>query len=145
MAYRHLASLNDYTTAARFPHAHIGLRVCALPGHSRNDPLRPPAETLNLPSAYRCGLCNWGVDAPFRGRFSMTQYTKRIVSKKELKTVCGIPYSPQHIARLEAAGRFPRRLQLSQNRVAWLLSEVEAWLDERIAQRGAVADTDTSF
>ena len=145
MAYRHLASLNDYTTAARFPHAHIGLRVCALPGHSRNDPLRPPAETPNLPPPTGAAFATWGVDAPFRGRISMTQYTKRIVSKKELKTVCGIPYSPQHIARLEAAGRFPRRLRLGQNRVAWLLSEVETWLDERIASRGAVADTDTSF
>jgi len=75
----------------------------------------------------------------------MSQFTKRIVSKKELKSVCGIPYSPQHIARLEAAGRFPRRLTLGQNRVAWLLSEVEAWLDERIASRDEVVVSDTSF
>jgi len=75
----------------------------------------------------------------------MSQFTKRLISKKELKSVCGIPYSPQHIARLEAAGRFPRRLVLGQNRVAWLLSEVEGWLDERIAHRAAVVDTDTSF
>jgi len=34
----------------------------------------------------------------------MSQFTKRLISKKELKSVCGIPYSPQHIARLEAAG-----------------------------------------
>ena len=30
---------------------------------------------------------------------------KRLVSKKDLKLVLGIPYSPQHIARLEKAGR----------------------------------------
>ena len=65
----------------------------------------------------------------------MAQYEKKLVSKKELKTVCGIPYSPQHIARLEAAGRFPKRISLGQNRVAWLLPEVEEWINERIAKR----------
>ncbi|HEY8948344.1 MAG TPA: AlpA family phage regulatory protein [Rhizomicrobium sp.] len=65
----------------------------------------------------------------------MTQYEKKLVSKKELKTVCGIPYSPQHIARLETAGRFPKRISLGQNRVAWLLPEVEEWINERIAKR----------
>lgn len=75
----------------------------------------------------------------------MARYDKQVVSKKELKTVCGIPYSPQHIGRLEAAGRFPKRIKLGQNRVAWLLSEVEGWLDERIANREAVAPNDASF
>ena len=60
---------------------------------------------------------------------------KKLVSKKELKTVLGIPYSFQHVARLEKAGRFPKRIRLGQNRVAWLLSEVEAWVDERLANR----------
>ena len=59
----------------------------------------------------------------------MARYPKQIVSKKELRTVCGIPYSPQHISRLEATGRFPKRIRLGQNRVAWLLDEVEEWLD----------------
>ena len=70
----------------------------------------------------------------------MAQYAKQVVSKKELKLVCGIPYCPQHIARLEAAGKFPKRIQLGQNRVAWLLAEVEEWLDERIAKRDASTD-----
>ncbi len=67
----------------------------------------------------------------------MLQYDKRLVSKKELKTVCGIPYTPQHIARLEAAGQFPKRVQLGPNRVAWVMSEVDAWVNERIANRDA--------
>jgi len=75
----------------------------------------------------------------------MNRYSKQIVSKKELKTILGIPYCPQHIARLEAAGRFPKRITLGQNRVAWLLSEVEAWIDERIAKRDANGSTNTSF
>jgi prophage regulatory protein len=52
----------------------------------------------------------------------------RLVDKKGLKTVYGIPYSQQHIARLEKAGQFPRRMQLGQCRVAWSCSEVEAWI-----------------
>jgi prophage regulatory protein len=75
----------------------------------------------------------------------MAQYHKQVVSKKELKTVCGIPYSPQHIARLEAAGKFPKRIRLGQNRVVWLLGEVEIWLDERIAQRETQIIHHTSF
>ena len=70
----------------------------------------------------------------------MAQEFKKLVSKKELKTLCGIPYSPQHIARLEAAGLFPKRIQLGQNRVAWLLTEVGEWLEVRIAQREATAN-----
>jgi len=62
-------------------------------------------------------------------------FSKRIVSKKELKSICGIPYSPQHIARLEAAGKFPKRIQLGPNRVVWLISEIEKWIEERSALR----------
>ena len=65
-------------------------------------------------------------------------FPKKVVSKKELRTVCGIPYSPQHIARLEAAGKFPKRIQLGQNRVVWLVAEIEEWLNERIATRDAI-------
>lgn len=72
-------------------------------------------------------------------------FPKQVVSKKELRTLCGIPYSGQHIARLEAAGRFPKRIKLGQNRVAWLLTEIEAWLDVRIAQREADVKRKASF
>lgn len=60
---------------------------------------------------------------------------RRLVSKKELKSLLGIPYSPQHIARLEAAGKFPKRLRLGQSRVAWLQAEVEQWIADKVAER----------
>ncbi|MCE2491835.1 MAG: AlpA family phage regulatory protein [Alphaproteobacteria bacterium] len=63
------------------------------------------------------------------------RHPKQLIDKKELKNL--IKYSPQHIARLEAAGQFPKRVRLGNNRVAWLLSEVESWIDERIAERDA--------
>jgi prophage regulatory protein len=38
--------------------------------------------------------------------------TRKLVSKKELKTVYGIPYCFAHIARLEADGLFPTRVRV---------------------------------
>ena len=61
----------------------------------------------------------------------------RLVSKKELKTVFGIPYSFQHIARLEKTGLFPKRIRLGQNRVAWLYAEIEGWIAERLAKHAS--------
>ena len=61
--------------------------------------------------------------------------TQKLVTKKELKIVFGVPYSFAHIARLEAAGQFPKRVRLGACRVAWLSEEVQAWIDERVATR----------
>ena len=57
----------------------------------------------------------------------------RILSKKALKEL--VLYSPQHVARLEKAGLFPRRVQLGLNRVGWVESEVLDWLQQRLEQR----------
>ena len=62
-------------------------------------------------------------------------HPKQLIDKKELVKL--VKYSGQHIARLEKAGQFPQRLRLGQNRVAWLLSEVEDWIEERIQLRDA--------
>ena len=64
--------------------------------------------------------------------------TQKLVTKKELKSVFGVPYSFAHIARLEAAGKFPKRVKLGACRVAWVSDEVQAWIDERIATRDLV-------
>jgi prophage regulatory protein len=42
-----------------------------------------------------------------------------------------VPYSRQHIGRLEDQDKFPKRRWLSSNRVAWLESEVLEWLESR--------------
>ena len=57
----------------------------------------------------------------------------RIISWSELKTI--VPYSRQHILRLEAAGKFPVRVQVGANRIGWILSEVEGWIRARMAAR----------
>jgi prophage regulatory protein len=43
----------------------------------------------------------------------------------------GIPFSRQHLGRLEAAGRFPARIQLGASRVGWVESEVDEWIRGR--------------
>jgi prophage regulatory protein len=40
-----------------------------------------------------------------------------------------VPYTRQHVHRLERAGQFPQRLQIGPARVAWKESEVAAWID----------------
>ncbi len=62
------------------------------------------------------------------------QLERLLISKKELKQL-GIPYSPQHIARLERGGLFPKRIQLGACRIAWRYDEVCAWVAERVARR----------
>jgi prophage regulatory protein len=57
----------------------------------------------------------------------------RMLSKRQVREM--VLYSPAHIARLEAAGKFPKRVQLGPSRVGWVESEVENWLKERIAKR----------
>ena len=61
-----------------------------------------------------------------------------LIDKKELRKI--VPYCPQHIARLEKAGQFPIRVRLGQNRVAWLRTEVDAWIEERLRERDVLAD-----
>ncbi len=61
-------------------------------------------------------------------------YRLRIISKKELRTI--VPYSDQHLLRLEKASKFPRRLQLGENRVGWLLWQVDAWVQSRMPRGG---------
>ena len=49
----------------------------------------------------------------------------------------GITYSRSQLLRLEKAGRFPRRVPVSEQRVAWVESEIDAWMKKRIEARNA--------
>ena len=59
----------------------------------------------------------------------------RIIDWKKLKGM--IPYSRQHIARLEKENppRFPKRVVLSPNRVGWIEEEVQDWIKGFVAKR----------
>ena len=64
-----------------------------------------------------------------------TAVPDRLVSAKERRTI--IPYSDMQVLRLEKDEKFPRRIRIGPNRVAWRLSELLAWIEEK--PRGAKA------
>ena len=72
---------------------------------------------------------NTGACAAICGRLK----TMRMLSKNQVKEL--VLYSPQHIARLEKAGEFPKRVKLGANRVGWVEQEVLDWLEERLDAR----------
>lgn len=65
--------------------------------------------------------------------FNHGDIVMRILSKRQLKEL--VLYSPQHVARLEKAGQFPKRVQLGPNRVGWVEDEVLDWLQRRLDGR----------
>jgi prophage regulatory protein len=70
---------------------------------------------------------------------SMSSALPRVITKRELRQL--VPYTPQHILRLEKQGKFPKRIKIGERRVGWWLHEVLAWLAERSgnATTGAAA------
>ncbi len=58
---------------------------------------------------------------------------KRAVVKK-------VGYSGMHIARLEKAGQFPKRIRLGPNSVGWVEAEIEAWIEAKVAERDSIVD-----
>ena len=59
---------------------------------------------------------------------------RRLLTYKDLKAI-GISFSREHLWRLEAANKFPRRIYLSRQKIAWFEDEIFAWLAEREAER----------
>jgi prophage regulatory protein len=48
------------------------------------------------------------------------------------EVVARVPYSRAHLYRLEDQGEFPKRKRIGANRIAWIRTEVEQWLAERM-------------
>ena len=46
-----------------------------------------------------------------------------------------IPYSQNHLRRLEAKGSFPKRIRIGANRVAWVRQEIDDWIEARLNAR----------
>lgn len=60
--------------------------------------------------------------------------SKQLLSRADLKAL-GIWQSNTTLLRLEAAGRFPRRVRIGGTSVAWLADEIDAWLAGCAAER----------
>jgi prophage regulatory protein len=60
---------------------------------------------------------------------------QRLLPYEELKQ--RVPYTRQHLSRLEKLHLFPKRIQVGGNRIAWLEAEINAWIEARAAARAA--------
>ena len=67
----------------------------------------------------------------------MTDENPRLVLPERLPDDHGIDYSDMQRRRLEAAGKFPRRIILSPRKHGYLHAEIMAWIRSRIAARDA--------
>jgi prophage regulatory protein len=54
---------------------------------------------------------------------------------REVEVVERVGLSADLIAQLEARGQFPRRVPLTSRRVGWVESEIERWIQARVADR----------
>jgi prophage regulatory protein len=61
----------------------------------------------------------------------------KLVDFKGLKAIHGIYFGRTHLGRLEIEKKFPKRVMLGANRIAWVESEIVAWAAEKIAARGS--------
>jgi predicted DNA-binding transcriptional regulator AlpA len=67
----------------------------------------------------------------------MSSLTPVVYTKQALREL-GLDWSDDRISYYEARGRFPRRLKLAPGknaRVGWLVSEINEWFQQRIAER----------
>ena len=62
--------------------------------------------------------------------------TRRLIPYEALAAKC-IPYSKPHLWRLEKAGKFPKRVPIGAGRYGYVESEIDAHLEQKIAQRDA--------
>jgi prophage regulatory protein len=51
----------------------------------------------------------------------------------------GIPWTRVHLARLEAAGKFPLHIDVGENSVAWFEDEIDDFFEMKAAERDAKA------
>jgi prophage regulatory protein len=67
----------------------------------------------------------------------MNEYLPRVITRRELGRL--VPYTPQHILRLEKKDKFPKRIKVGERRVGWWLHEVMAWLEQKSGKGGEKA------
>jgi predicted DNA-binding transcriptional regulator AlpA len=62
-----------------------------------------------------------------------------LVTYEQLRGL-GIPWSRVHLRRLCEAGEFVKPIRISEGRIAWRMSDVLTWLDERAREWNPPAD-----
>lgn len=64
----------------------------------------------------------------------------RVIGIDDLRTIKGIEYSRPSIYRLIRLNQFPVPIHLGDRRVAFVESEVDAWLQSRVERRDSGLD-----
>ena len=60
---------------------------------------------------------------------------QRLIRRKEVQTKTGLGASS--IYAMMKQGKFPKAVNISERRVAWIESDVDSWIAERIASHKA--------
>ena len=47
----------------------------------------------------------------------------------------GVPFGRRHVDRLEAEGKFPKRVPIGMRRVGWVAAEIDDWVNAAISAR----------
>jgi prophage regulatory protein len=55
-----------------------------------------------------------------------------------------VSFHPVHIRRLVKDGKFPSPIRLGENRVAWIESEIDEWLERKRQERDATFTEDAA-
>jgi prophage regulatory protein len=61
----------------------------------------------------------------------------KLLKYSELDSTRGISYTRRHLYTLESERKFPKRVALGENRVGWIETEIDKWLEDRAAARAA--------
>jgi prophage regulatory protein len=64
------------------------------------------------------------------------KFPRRLLSYRDLKATRGIIFTRSSLARLEATGKFPKRVNVGEHHIAWVESEIDDFLEKIIAERG---------
>ena len=59
----------------------------------------------------------------------------RFLSFSQLKGEKGIPYTRRHLRDLVRDGKFPRPVELSEARIAWIEGEIDQWQADKVSLR----------
>ena len=64
---------------------------------------------------------------------------QRLIRRKEVQAKTGLGAS--YIYAMMKSGEFPQCLNLSERRVAWIESDIDKWIAERVANHRATSAT----
>ena len=59
----------------------------------------------------------------------------KVLGYSDLKPTKGIGFTRQHIRRMELAGEFPYHVNIGVRSIAWVETEVDAWLRGKAGAR----------